>query len=95
MKNDAIIARDIAKSQLEEQEKEVYAERRKRELELHKVRKEAEEKKMLQERYQYRIVSIPHFASCVILGTLCGIPAFSKKTTGSSCIMGIKGFFGS
>ena len=57
MKNDAIIARDIAKSQLEDQEKEVYAERRKRELELHKVCKEADEKKMLQERYQYRIVS--------------------------------------
>lgn len=59
MKNDAIIARDIAKSQLEDQEKEVYAERRKRELELHKVRKEADEKKMMQERYQYRIVSLP------------------------------------
>ncbi|KAI0217961.1 Coiled-coil domain-containing protein 151 [Lamellibrachia satsuma] len=57
MKNDAIIARDIAKSQLEDQEKEVYAERRKRELELHKVRKEADEKKMMQERYQYRIAA--------------------------------------
>ena len=67
MKNDAIIARDIAKSQLEDQEKEVYAERRKRELELHKVRKEADEKKMLQERYQYRIVSPAYLWSCDLL----------------------------
>ena len=60
MKTDALIARNVAKSQLEEQEKEVYAERRQRELELQKVRKEADEKKLLQERFQHRIVSPLH-----------------------------------
>ena len=57
MKQDAMIARDIAKSQLDDQEKQVYAERRKRELELNRVRKQSDEKKLLQERYQHRIVS--------------------------------------
>ena len=58
MRNDALIARDAAKQELEKQEKEVYAERRKRENELQKVRKEAEEKKMQHESFQRRLVRI-------------------------------------
>ena len=44
MNNDAQIARDTAKSELEKQERQVYEERKKREMELAEVRKEAEEK---------------------------------------------------
>jgi len=57
MRNDALIARDAAKQELEKQEKEVYAERRKRENELQKVRKEAEEKKMQHESFQRRLAA--------------------------------------
>lgn len=55
MRTDALISRDAAKDELEKQEKQVYAERRKREIELTEVRKEAEEKKIQQERIERRI----------------------------------------
>ncbi len=57
MNNDAQIARDAAKSELEKQERQVYEERRKREMELAEVRKEAEEKRLQHERIERRIVS--------------------------------------
>ena len=55
--NDAQIARDTAKSELEKQERQVYEERKKREMELAEVRKEAEEKRLQHERIERRIVS--------------------------------------
>ena len=57
MNNDAQIARDTAKSELEKQERQVYEERKKREMELAEVRKEAEEKRLQHERIERRIVS--------------------------------------
>ena len=58
MNNDAQIARDTAKSELEKQERLVYEERKKREMELAEVRKEAEEKRLQHERIERRIVSL-------------------------------------
>ena len=58
MNNDAQIARDAAKQDLELQERQVYEERRRRELELAQVRKEADEKRQQHERIERRIVSI-------------------------------------
>ena len=56
MRNDAVIAKEASKSQLEREEQQVYHDRKKREVELSKVRKEAEEKKMLQEQRERRLV---------------------------------------
>lgn len=58
MNNDAQLARDTAKKELEKQERQVYEERKKREMELAEVRKEAEEKRLQHERIERRIVSI-------------------------------------
>ena len=66
MNNDAQIARDAAKSELEKQERQVYEERRKREMELAEVRKEAEEKRLQHERIERRIVSEQHSSTLVI-----------------------------
>ena len=63
MRNDAIIARDASRSQLETEEKNVYAERKKREIELQKVKREAEEKKALQEQRERRLVRLPAFCA--------------------------------
>ena len=57
MKNDAIIARDAAKEELAKMEKQVYEDRRKREIELTEIRKEAEEKKAQNERIERRIAT--------------------------------------
>ena len=56
MRNDAVIAKEASKGQLEREEQQVYHDRKKREVELSKVRKEAEEKKMLQEQRERRLV---------------------------------------
>ena len=58
MRNDAIIARDASKGQLETEEKKVYGERKERENKLAKVKKEAEEKKQLQEQRERRMVCV-------------------------------------
>ena len=57
MNNDAQIAKDTTKSDLEKLERQVYEDRRRRELELNQVRKEAEEKRIQHERIERRIVS--------------------------------------
>ena len=57
MRNDAIIARDAAKEELAKMEKQVYEDRRKREIELTEIRKEAEEKKAQNERIERRIAT--------------------------------------
>lgn len=57
MKNDAMIARDAAKTELQKQEQEVYSERKRRELELNKVKKEADEKQSQQELYSKRLAA--------------------------------------
>ncbi len=58
MNNDAQFARDTARSELGQLERRVYEERKKREMELLEVRKEAEEKRLQHERIEKRIVSL-------------------------------------
>lgn len=55
MHDDAQISKDAAQSELAKHEKVVYAERKQREIELAKMKKEAEEKKMQHERIERRI----------------------------------------
>ena len=56
MHNDAQISKEAAQSELANQEKAVYHERKLREVELQKMKKEAEDKKMQHERIDRRIV---------------------------------------
>lgn len=58
MQNDAVIARDAAKEELVRLEKHLYEERKKREIELQQMKKEAEEKRIQQEKIMTRIVNI-------------------------------------
>jgi hypothetical protein len=58
MQNDAVIARDAAKEELARLEKHLYEERKKREIELQQMKKEAEEKRIQQEKIMTRIVNI-------------------------------------
>lgn len=58
MHDDAQISKDAAQTELSKHEKVVYAERKQREIELAKMKKEAEEKKMQHERIERRIVSL-------------------------------------
>ena len=58
MHNDAQISKEAAQSELANQEKAVYHERKLREVELQKMKKEAEDKKMQHERIDRRIVRI-------------------------------------
>ena len=58
MHDDAQISKEAAQTELQKHEKVVYAERKQREIELAKMKKEAEEKKMQHERIERRIVSI-------------------------------------
>ncbi|XP_052790334.1 outer dynein arm-docking complex subunit 3-like [Mya arenaria] len=55
MHDDAQISKEAAQSELQKHEKVVYAERKQREIELAKMKKEAEEKKMQHERIERRI----------------------------------------
>ncbi len=64
MNQDAHLARDMAKADLEKQERFVYEERRKRDMELAEVRKEAEERRMQHERIERRLVSDAFFVKC-------------------------------
>lgn len=57
MHDDAQISKEAAQSELAKHEKVVYAERKQREIELAKMKKEAEEKKIQHERIERRIVS--------------------------------------
>ena len=57
MHDDAQISKDAAQTELVKHEKVVYSERKQREIELAKMKKEAEEKKMQHERIERRIVS--------------------------------------
>lgn len=57
MHDDAQISKEAAQTELQKHEKVVYAERKQREIELAKMKKEAEEKKMQHERIERRIVS--------------------------------------
>ena len=66
MNNDAQIARDAAKQELERQERQVYEERRRRELELAQVRKKAEEKRLQHERIERRIVRFIQKHMCTL-----------------------------
>ena len=56
MHDDAQISKEAAQSELAKHEKVVYAERKQREIELAKMKKEAEEKKIQHERIERRIV---------------------------------------
>ena len=56
MQNDAIIARDAAKEELGRLEKHLYEERKQREIELQQMKKEAEEKRIQQEKIMTRNV---------------------------------------
>lgn len=58
MHDDAQISKEAAQSELSKHEKVVLAERKQREIELTKMKKEAEEKKIQHERIERRIVSI-------------------------------------
>lgn len=63
MHDDALISKEAAQTELSKHEKVVYAERKQREIELAKMKKEAEEKKMQHERIERRIAqrsSIQH-----------------------------------
>ncbi|XP_060602544.1 outer dynein arm-docking complex subunit 3-like isoform X2 [Ruditapes philippinarum] len=55
MHDDAQISKEAAQSELSKHEKVVYAERKQREIELAKMKKEAEEKKIQHERIERRI----------------------------------------
>ncbi|XP_045206562.1 outer dynein arm-docking complex subunit 3-like isoform X2 [Mercenaria mercenaria] len=55
MHDDAQISKEAAQSELSKHEKVVYAERKQREIELSKMKKEAEEKKIQHERIERRI----------------------------------------
>ena len=55
--SDAQIARDRAKTDLQNLEKKIYADRRARDLEMQSVKREADEKRQQQEQFQRRIVS--------------------------------------
>jgi hypothetical protein len=55
--NDAQIARDRAKEDLIQLEKQLYKERKAREIEMQNVRKEADEKRQQQELFQRRIAA--------------------------------------
>ena len=57
---------NTAKSELEKQERQVYEERKKREMELAEVRKEAEEKRLQHERIERRIVGFFLFCKNVV-----------------------------
>jgi hypothetical protein len=56
--NDAQIVRDRAKTDLQNLEKKIYADRRARDLEMQSVKREADEKRLQQEQFQRRIVCI-------------------------------------
>lgn len=58
MHDDAQISKEAAQSELSKHEKVVLSERKQREIELTKMKKEAEEKKIQHERIERRIVSI-------------------------------------
>ena len=63
MRNDATVARDLAKAELEQQEKEIYTEKHKREEELQQMRKEAEETRLQQEKMERRNVRHLYFTT--------------------------------
>lgn len=56
MYSDAQISKETAVNDLRQFEETVYAERKKREIELQKMKKEAEEKQLLYERTEKRLV---------------------------------------
>lgn len=56
MHDDAQISKTAAQEELAKHEKIVYSERKQREIELTKMKKEAEEKKIQHERIERRIV---------------------------------------
>ena len=57
MHNDAQISKEAAQSELRSHEEAVYADRKKREIELQKMKKEAEDRKLAHEKIERRIVS--------------------------------------
>jgi hypothetical protein len=57
MRDDAEISKQSAQEDLHKHEEIVYSERKQREIELQRMKKEAEEKKLHQERIEKRIVS--------------------------------------
>ena len=79
MNNDAQIAKDTTKADLEKLERQVYEDRRRRELELNQVRKEAEEKRQQHERIEKRIVStriiITQLSDQNVRGGIGNVPA--------------------
>ena len=58
MHNDAQISKEAAQSELRKHEEAVYADRKKREIELQKMKKEADDRKLAHEKIERRIVSL-------------------------------------
>lgn len=61
MNDDAVISKDAAQSELVRHEKVLYEERKQREIELNKMKEEAENKKLQHERIERRIVRLFFF----------------------------------
>lgn len=57
MHNDAQISKEASQSELRKHEEAVYADRKKREIELQQMKKEAEDRKLAHEKIERRIVS--------------------------------------
>ncbi|KAK6167857.1 hypothetical protein SNE40_021789 [Patella caerulea] len=55
MQNDAVLSKEAAAKELQQQEEYIYSERKKREIELQRMKKEADEKKMQHERTEKRL----------------------------------------
>ena len=65
MHNDAQISKDAAQSELRKHEEAVYSDRKKREIELQKMKKEAEDRKLAHEKIERRIVCINIHQQCL------------------------------
>lgn len=79
MHDDAQISKTAAQEELAKHEKIVYSERKQREIELQKMKKEAEEKKIQHERIERRIVRLSPFERYFFRKTLflSGIISYS------------------